>query len=117
MTDDHSERLQPHLSDVTPDRDLLRQLLVDYREALEQDAVDNEFLDLKMATTLIEKFNVLLTEVNDDEEMKLVAGGVRYLLDNNDEIPDYEIAGFDDDAEVFNYVAKQCDRPDLTIEI
>lgn len=114
MTDDE-KRLQSHLPTQASSRAFLLERLEDYLFALKGKKKENEFVDLSLASQLIEGYKTLV-EIP-DVDLILVEGGIGYLISEEDEIPDKEIAGFDDDADVYNYVCKTCSRADLVIDL
>lgn len=117
MEVDPVERLQSLVPDVATEKSALVARLTSYRVELENLHVAAEFTDLGLGTKLIEGFVELLTLVDEPGLVALIEGGINYLISTDDDVPDSEIGGFDDDAEVFNYICDQCDCPELQVAI
>jgi hypothetical protein len=74
----------------------------------------NEFLDVRLAERLALTCNQLLEccDRSDAGQVALVVAAVRYFLDPNDAEADCEsLLGFDDDAQVVNYVIRRTGLP------
>ena len=110
-----------HLDRPTPKTEQLRYQVRGYVALVRAEARKREFVDVPMAETIGQRFMELLDWLDrpeiDDGYVKLVAAGVHYFCSHDDAINDYEIGGFDDDAEVLNSVALHLGRHDLTIPL
>lgn len=101
--------LQQPLSPV----EVLRGDLEDYLARVEGTQADPKVLQ-----GLIAGCRALLDTEWDEESRRLVQGAVTYFLLEDDEEPDLDsVAGLDDDAEVFNAVARALGREDLVIPL
>lgn len=89
-------------------------------EEIRQAAAKNELLPVDIAQAIAERLRVLLSSLDSftEEHQRLVVGAARYFISTEDEMPDTEsVLGLDDDAAVFNYVARLVGRKDLTIQL
>lgn len=80
----------------------------------------NEMTPLDIAEALAAGLHVLLAELAsfDAEQQSAIIGAALYFISSEDEIPDRSsILGLDDDAAIFNHVARLIGRPDLEVEL
>jgi len=91
-----------------------------YLERITRAQNKNEFLNEPLARKIGKTAIYLLDSYQQYPKNKqaLIIGAVKYFLLDADEENDLESPlGFDDDAEVFNYVLKNIGRDDLIIDI
>lgn len=93
--------------------EVLRGDLEDYLARVEGTQADPKVLE-----GLVVGCRALLAGEWDEERRRLVQAAVTYFLMEDDEEPDLDsVAGLDDDAEVFNAVARAVGRADLVIPL
>lgn len=97
----------------------LNDSLTDYQEDLRDVLARSEFLDEELAETLYARCLEMLERVANDytpEAHKWAQAAAMYFMEQEDEEIDLEsTVGFDDDRDVFNFVAKKLDFDDLLI--
>lgn len=82
-------------------------------------AKHNELLPLDVAEQIATHLVALLAQIATptEEQQSALLGAALYFVSNNDEVPDTgSVLGLDDDAAIFNHVARQLGRDDLVIE-
>lgn len=80
--------------------------------------VQGTVADPAVVAGLATGFRALLSGTWDEQQRRLVQAAVTWLLLEDDAEPDLEsVAGLDDDAEVFNAVARELGRQDLAIPL
>lgn len=80
----------------------------------------NEMTPLDLAEAIAGRLHVLLAELESfpAEHQSAILGAALYFVSQQDEIPDHSsILGLDDDASIFNYVARLIGRPELEVEL
>jgi len=85
-----------------------------YLEQVRDCLGENEFLDINLAERLVATCRNLISACNqqDAEQVALVVAGIRYFLDPDDAEADCEsVLGFDDDAQVVNWVIQATGLP------
>ena len=90
-----------------------------YVERLQAEAGTHEFLDLGLAEALGKACLRLLERLDDAQTNGpgLIQAAVQYFVLEEDAEDDLSVAGFDDDAEVFNAVVRHLGWPELAVEV
>ncbi|HSV67424.1 MAG TPA: hypothetical protein VLJ59_16145 [Mycobacteriales bacterium] len=89
-------------------------------EELARESLDNENVDLGLATRIADALWSLIDVVADrDEDAKIaVRGAVDYFVLNRDETPDLDSRhGFVDDVKIVNEVCVELGLPELAVRI
>lgn len=97
----------------------LRASVANHLAEIRKAAVTNELLPVDVAEQLTAYLLQLLDTLHElpEEHRSTVIGAALYFVSNNDEVPDTSgVLGLDDDAAVFNHVARLIGRPDLLID-
>lgn len=100
-------------------RDLKMKVATHLRE-LAAESLDNDMVDLGLAARIADALWSLIEEIADrgDEAYAAVRGAVDYFVLNRDEVHDLEDpAGFVDDAQIVNDVARQLGLSELAVRI
>jgi hypothetical protein len=104
-----------YLEQPTFSREQLKTSVESYLQTLERLAGENEHVDLTLARSIGSGLLDLLANVSDDH-LDHVHAAAGYFTSNEDVLADLEsIAGFDDDAQVFNAVCAHLGRKDLEV--
>ncbi|MBK8979644.1 MAG: hypothetical protein IPM29_27410 [Planctomycetes bacterium] len=96
----------------------LRQELRDFEHGLDRPDRAHPFADHELARRIAAGCQTLLEDHTNHapERLRLVQVAVRYLILDDDAESDREsILGFDDDARVFDAIARALGRPDLCL--
>lgn len=91
-----------------------------YMALLRDEYKDSPSIEMGVAAAIANGLIALLKDFKsssdfDSEDYRHLQAAVRYFTVSEDANSDYEAGGFDDDAAVFNKVARRLGREDLTI--
>ncbi len=115
-----SRLLRGYLAEELLPLDDLRDQITAYLEDLARLSLAHEFIDLALATTIGQRFHELIDGITIEmstEHRRLIHAAAKYFLTEEDADADTASPiGFDDDAFVFNLVAREIGRDDLVIE-
>ena len=115
-----SRLLRGYLAEELLPLDELRDQITAYLEDLARLSLAHEFIDLALATTIAQRFHELIDGITIEmstEHRRLIHAAAKYFVTEEDADADTASPiGFDDDAFVFNLVAREIGRDDLVIE-
>ena len=115
-----SRLLRGYLAEELLSLNDLRNQITAYLEDLAHLSLAHEFIDLPLATTIGQRFHELIDGITIEmstEHRRLIHAAAKYFVTEEDADSDTASPiGFDDDAFVFNLVAREIGRDDLVIE-
>jgi len=98
----------------------LRKAVDEYLASLEEAFVGDAVFNLELAQEIANGCRALLDDFDDFEEgaRRDVQAAVTYFVDAEDDAGDLDsVMGFDDDARVFNMVARAVGREELVLDL
>lgn len=115
LSDETREKYARHLQELPLLRPELKERVNSRLQTVLETAGDDDSVDLTLAKGIAAGLLTLI-ETAEDAHLPHVQAGVAYFSSVDDVTPDLEsIAGFDDDAEVFNAICEHLGRGELEV--